>query len=95
MVCPSLPRIYSTDLKVFRPDMGEVGDAHQKADCVQDVALARPWLGWKVMTGAEYVLLRLPVESCNGVEGRVEAVNLNPLAVGLEALDHHGLDKHR
>ena len=46
------------------------------------------------MTGAEYVLLCLPVESCDGVEGRVEAVNLNPLAVGLEALDHHGLDKH-
>ena len=46
------------------------------------------------MTGAEYVLLRLPVESCDSVEGRVEAVNLNPLAVGLEALDHHGLDKH-
>ena len=76
--------------------MGEVGDAHEEADCVQDVALARPcWLGWKVMTGAEYVLLCLPVESCDGVEGRVEAVNLNPLAVGLEALDHHGLDKHR
>ena len=53
MVCPSLPRIYSTDLKVFRPDMGEVGDAHEEADCVQDVALARPWLGWKDMTGAE------------------------------------------
>ena len=46
------------------------------------------------MTGAKYVLLGLPVESCDGVEGRVEAVNLNPLAVGLEALDHHGLDKH-
>ena len=47
------------------------------------------------MTGAEYVLLCLPVESCDSVEGGVEAVNLNPLAVGLEALDHHGLDKHR
>ena len=46
------------------------------------------------MTGAEYVLPYLPVESCDGVEGRVEAVNLNPLAIGLEALDHHGLDKH-
>ena len=94
MVCRSLLRIYSTDLKVLCPDMGEVGDAHEEADCVQDVALTRPWLGCKVMTGAEYVLLRLPVQSCDGVEGRVEAVNLNPLAVGLEALDHHGLDKH-
>ena len=46
------------------------------------------------MTSAESVLLCLPVESCDSVEGRVEAVNLNPLAVGLEALDHHGLDKH-
>ena len=37
---------------------------------------------------------RLPIEPCDGVESWVKAVNLDPLAIGLEALDHHGLNKH-
>ena len=36
----------------------------------------------------------LPIEPCDCIECWIEAVNLNPLAVGLEALDHHGLHKH-
>ena len=36
----------------------------------------------------------LPIEPGDGIERWIEAVNLNPLAVGLEALDHHGLHKH-
>ena len=36
----------------------------------------------------------LPIEPGDGIERWIEAVNLNPLAVGLEALDHHGLNKH-
>ena len=36
----------------------------------------------------------LPIEPCDGIERWIEAINLNPLAVGLEALDHHGLNKH-
>ena len=56
--------------------MGEVGDAHEEADGVQDVALA----------GA--------VEAGDSVEGRVEAIDLDPLAVRLEAVDHDRLDEH-
>ena len=36
----------------------------------------------------------LPIEPSDGIERWIKAVNLNPLAVGLEALDHHGLNKH-
>ena len=35
-----------------------------------------------------------PIEAGDGVELVVKAMNLRPLAVGLEPVDHHGLHKH-
>lgn len=56
--------------------MREVGDAHEEADGVEDVAFAGS------------------VEPSDGVEGRVPSVDLRPVPVRLEAVDHHRLDVH-
>ena len=71
--------------------MGKIGDAHEEADCIQNVAL--PWPGHG-NHGQVPKNFKLPIEPCDGVESWVKAVNLDPLAIGLEALDHHGLNKH-
>ena len=56
--------------------MGEISDAHEEADGIEDVTLAGS------------------VEAGDGVEGRVEAVDLGPMTVRLEAVDHHRFDVH-
>ncbi len=56
--------------------MWEIGDAHEEADGVEDVAFAGS------------------VESGDRVEGRIESVDLRPVAVRLEAVDHNRFDVH-
>ena len=45
--------------------------------------------------GVQNVALAGAVETGDGVEGRVEAIDLHPLAVRLEAVNHDRLDEHR
>ena len=44
--------------------------------------------------GVEDVALSGSVESGDRVEGRIESVDLSPVAVGLETVDHDRLDVH-
>ncbi len=44
--------------------------------------------------GVKDVTLAGSVEPGDGVEGRVEAVDLGPMTVRLEAVDHHRFDVH-
>lgn len=58
------------------PYLGQVGDAQQEADGVQDVGLAAA------------------IQAGDGVEQRVEPVDLRPLRVGLEPIEYDRLDVH-
>ena len=71
------PPVVGSPLVVVRLDMnamltyvGEIGDAEQEANGIQDVGLA----------GA--------IETGDGIESRIEAVDLGSLAVGFEAIDY-------